>query len=111
MATDKGERVGVAVIREVCNHIFKLMHIAVAPQYQQQGYGSNILNTLLQLLNERHALKLEVGTGAFGYALKFYQRHGFRVTAIRKDFFPEHYTQPLIEEGPQYKDMLMLNFI
>lgn len=111
VALDKGDRVGVAVVREIRDLIFELMNIAVAPQYQQQGYGSRILQTILQLLDERHAIKLEVGTGTFGYPLKFYQQHGFRVTAIRKDFFLEHYTEPVMEDGLQHKDMLVLTFL
>ncbi len=100
---------GVAVLREIESGAFELMNIAVYPQYQQQGYGSKILGALIQNLKDKKAKRLEVGTGTFGYPLKFYQKLGFRVTAIRKDFFLDHYPEPVMEEGLQHKDMLLLS--
>lgn len=108
-ARDEAVLVGVAVLRKVNPKVFELMNIAVSPQHQKQGYGGRILTTLIQLLKDRKAEKLEVGTGTFGYPLKFYQQYGFRVTAIKKDFFLENYPEPVIEEGLQHKDMLMLS--
>ncbi|EXJ14911.1 acetyltransferase, GNAT family [Imhoffiella purpurea] len=52
--------------------------------------------------------RLEVGTGTFGYQLAFYQREGFRVDAIEKDFFLSNYDGPIYEDGIQLKDMLRL---
>jgi len=51
---------------------------------------------------------MEVGTGTFGYQLAFYQRHGFRVTAIDRDFFVQNYPEPIFEDGIQLHDMLRL---
>jgi hypothetical protein len=47
-----------------------------------------------------------VGTGTFGYQLAFYQRHGFRVTSIDRDFFIKNYSEPIFEDGIQLFDML-----
>jgi len=49
-----------------------------------------------------------VGTGTYGYQLGFYQRQGFRVDRIDKDFFLKHYPEPIVEDGIQHKDMLRL---
>ncbi len=51
---------------------------------------------------------MEVGTGSFGYQLAFYQRHGFRVTSIDRDFFARNYPEPIFEDGIQLFDMLRL---
>ncbi|WP_331435775.1 hypothetical protein [Photobacterium gaetbulicola] len=52
-----------------------------------------------------------MGTGTFGYQLAFYQREGFRVVGIDKDFFLDHYDEPVMENGIQHKDMLRLQLI
>ena len=48
-------------------------------------------------------------TGSFGDQLVFYQRAGFRVTGIVRDFFLKHYTTQLWERGVQHRDMLRLS--
>jgi protein-L-isoaspartate O-methyltransferase len=54
------------------------------------------------------ARRLEVGTGSFGYQLAWYQRAGFRVFAVERDFFLDNYEEPIFEDGIQLKDMLRL---
>ncbi len=54
------------------------------------------------------ARRLEVGTGTFGYQLTWYQRNGFRVFAVERDFFLANYEEPIYENGIQLKDMLRL---
>ena len=49
-----------------------------------------------------------VGTGSFGDQLLFYQRAGFRVSGLQRDFFLRNYTTQLWERGAQHKDMLRL---
>lgn len=109
VARDEGVVVGVAVLRTVSENIVELMNIAVTPGLQQRGYGNRVLSLLIRRLRNDGCQKLEVGTGTFGYQLKFYQKLGFRVTAIRRDFFLDHYAEPVIEEGLQHKDMLVLS--
>lgn len=107
---DNQEIIAVAVIQATGYNIFELKNIAIAPAQQQKGYGSKLLTALLRLLKNKGGEQLEVGTGTFGYQLKFYQKLGFRVTDIRKDFFLDHYTEPIIEDGLQHKDMLVLTY-
>ncbi|MBB3060531.1 hypothetical protein [Microbulbifer rhizosphaerae] len=54
--------------------------------------------------------RLEVGAGTFGYQLTFYQRQGFRVERIDKNFFLKSYPEPIVENGIQHGDMLRLTF-
>ncbi len=54
------------------------------------------------------ARRLEVGTGTFGYQLAWYQREGFRVFAVERDFFLVNYEEPIYENNIQLKDMLRL---
>lgn len=85
------------------------MSIAVHPALQRGGVGSALLRHVIGYCNETGATVLEVGTGTFGYQLAFYQRHGFRVTAIDRDFFVRHYPEPVFEDGIRHFRMLRLS--
>ncbi|CDI94197.1 IAA acetyltransferase [Pseudomonas aeruginosa PA38182] len=56
-------------------------------------------------------MRIELGTGTFGYQLAFYQRVGFRVDKVVKNYFLDNYDQPIYEMGIQHKDMLRLSLI
>lgn len=101
--------VGVCIIKPSDNNVLELMNIAVSPAVQQGGIGSKLLQHVIEICRHSGARRLEVGTGTFGYPLTFYQRAGFRVTNIDKDFFLLNYTEPVFENGIQHKDMLRLS--
>lgn len=84
------------------------MSIATQPALQKSGYGTALLKWVIDFFRKSGASQIEVGTGTFGYQLAFYQRHGFRVTAIDRDFFVNHYPEPIFEDGIQLFDMLRL---
>jgi len=84
------------------------MNIAVQPAHQKCGYGTVLLQWVIDFFRKAGARQIEVGTGTFGYQLAFYQRHGFRVTAIDRDFFVKNYPEPIFECGIQLFDMLRL---
>ena len=99
---------GVCVCLPRSNDAYELMNIAVAPAHQGSGYGSRLLEWVVDFLGEAGARQIEVGTGSFGYQLAFYQRQGFRVTGIDRDFFLNNYPEPVFENGIQLFDMLRL---
>lgn len=105
-----GTPVGVCVLVPLDDgtQAWELMNIAVAQAWQQHGIGSALLQRAIAWTRERGVKRLEVGTGSFGDQLLFYQRAGFRVTDIERDFFLLNYTTPLWERGVQHKDMLRL---
>ncbi|WP_198422013.1 hypothetical protein [Stenotrophomonas acidaminiphila] len=39
---------------------------------------------------------------------RFYQRHGFRVFQVDRDFFLRNYDEAIVEDGIQHRDMLRL---
>lgn len=89
-------------------HRWELMNMAVSTAWQSKGIGSALLLRAIREMRERGVQQLDVGTGSFGDQLLFYQRLGFRVTDIERDFFLQNYTTPLWERGVQHKDMLKL---
>nr|WP_300311848.1 GNAT family N-acetyltransferase [Halomonas sp.] len=102
------QAVGVYVIQDMGDDIHELMNIAVAPGHQGQGIGAKLLEHAIEFARQQGARRLELGTGTFGYQLAFYQRAGFRVMAVERDYFLTHYDEPIHEHGIQHKDRLRL---
>ncbi len=104
----QGEPVGAYVVQCIAPGVYELMSIAVLSEHQRKGIGSELLKHAVTTVRNMGAHRLEVGTGTFGYQLAYYQREGFRVFAIEKDFFLVNYKEPIYENGIQLKDMLRL---
>jgi ribosomal protein S18 acetylase RimI-like enzyme len=100
--------VGAYVVQGIAPGIYELMSIAVSPEQQRKGIGTILLKHAVATVGDLGARRLEVGTGSFGYQLAWYQREGFRVVAVDRNFFLENYPEPIYEHGIQLKDMLRL---
>jgi ribosomal protein S18 acetylase RimI-like enzyme len=100
--------VAVCAVMPLSDAAYEIMNIAVEPSRQQQGIGTGLLGHVISVFRKEGACRLEVGTGTFGYQLAFYQRQGFRVTRIDRNFFLANYPEPIFEDGIQLKDMLRL---
>lgn len=87
----------------------ELFNIVSLPNIQGQGVGSKLLKFVIAEFKSRNVSRLVLGTGTFGYQLVFYQRLGFRVNAVVKDFFIDNYDEPIYENGMQHCDMLRLS--
>ncbi|SPJ33891.1 GNAT family N-acetyltransferase [Kushneria phyllosphaerae] len=106
-----GEIVGACVLGGSRHHgELELLNIAVMPALQKRGVGTCLLETAINTAREHSYQHLVLGTGTFGYQLSFYQRHGFRVIEVQRDYFTQHYARPLFENGIQHRDRLWLAF-
>lgn len=103
-----GAVLGLCVLLPTESSAWELMNIAVAPGQQRRGLGSALLRHAIAWVHAQGARRLDVGTGSFGDQLLFYQRAGFRVVAVERDFFVRHYPEPLWERGLRHRDMLRL---
>lgn len=103
-----GSIAGVCAVVPRMQGSHELMNIAVDPARQQRGIGARLLAHVIDTYRREGAARLEVGTGAFGYQLAFYQRHGLRVFQVDRDFFLRNYDEAIIEDGIQHRDMLRL---
>lgn len=108
VAVRQGRPAGACVVQRIAPEVYELMSIAVSPECQQKGIGSELLRHVVITVHDMGARRLEVGTGTFGYQLAWYQREGFRVFAVERDFFLVNYDAPIYENGIQLKDMLRL---
>lgn len=108
IALRHGITVGACVVQPLGAGAHEIMCIAIQPSHQKSGYGSALLQWVIDFFYQSGACQMEVGTGTFGYQLAFYQRHGFRAARIDRDFFVKSYPAPIFENGIQLFDMLRL---
>lgn len=104
------EKVGVVCLYEINSQTVELKNIAVAETHQNQGLGGKIL-TYIKEISKLKYQKIIVGTGDSSFLqIRFYERNGFKKFGIRENFFLENYPEPIIENGVQLKDMVLLKF-
>lgn len=102
--------VGVFVLLRHDDTLMELKNIAVAEEWQGKGVGQAMLAEATSLARRMGAKRIEVGTGNSSLRqLAFYQRAGFRMVRIAKDYFTLNYDEAIIEDGIPCRDMVMLS--
>lgn len=88
----------------------ELVNVAVDENHQGKGYGKQIVKHAIQTAKELGFKTIEVGTGNSGVGqLALYQKCGFRMTGIDRDFFIRHYDEAIYENGIRVIDMVRLS--
>ncbi len=103
--SEEQREIAVAVVLGLSATECELKNLAVAQDLQGQGYGSILVQQLCLRYRKQYETML-VGTSQQGTA--FYRRLGFIDSHIKKNFFLEHYSQPIWENGRLCKDMYYL---
>ncbi|GAK50547.1 putative acyltransferase [Candidatus Moduliflexus flocculans] len=105
----QGELVGEFLIMPKAPDVWELMNIAVTEARHGQGIGKALLAEAIRIVRQYGAKTLEVGTGNCGFMqLAFYQKAGFRIVGVERDFFLKHCAEPIFENGIQCVDMVRL---
>ena len=105
-----GELVGAAVVHWDQSEASELLSIAVIAERRGKGVGKQIIATLQAELRERGGGALLVGTANCSLEnIAFYQRCGFRMFEVRRDYF-DYIQPPLVEHGIQMRDMIVFRY-
>lgn len=97
----------VCVVTDAGNGILEIKNIATEPKYQGRGYGKMLIEFLARTYKTQYSV-LQVGTGDSPLTVPFYEKCGFSRFHRVKNFFTEHYNQPIYECGIQLTDMIYL---
>jgi GNAT superfamily N-acetyltransferase len=92
--------------------VAELRAVAVAESVQGQGVGTAMVNAVLTVLAARGVNTALVGSASSGVRqLGFYQRCGFRLTHVERDFFTaaKGYPPDLTENGIAIRDMVWMD--
>jgi GNAT superfamily N-acetyltransferase len=104
-----GQVIGAATLRWKVEPP-EILELAVAPGWQGQGIGKQIVEWLIAEAQRRGKQQLVVGTGNSSIGnIVFYQRCGFRMDHVRKDYF-WYYREPIFENGIRARDMLVFRY-
>jgi len=88
---------------------WELMNVAVAEPYQGQGWGKKLVKAAIAQARVLGAAVLEVGTGNSSLSqLALYQKCGFRIVGVERDFFVRYYAEEIVENGIRCTDMIRL---
>lgn len=90
----------------------ELKAVAVAQSFQGQGVGKRMLREVLDDLGRRGFKRAIVGTANAGVGqLAYYQKAGFRLLRIERDFFSpaRGYPETMTDNGIRLRDMVWMD--
>jgi ribosomal protein S18 acetylase RimI-like enzyme len=90
----------------------ELKAVAVAERFQRQGVGQRMLREVLDDLGRRGFRRAIVGTANAGIGqLAYYQKAGFRLLRIERDFFSpaRGYPESMSDNGIRLRDMVWMD--
>jgi GNAT superfamily N-acetyltransferase len=102
--------VGVYVLLPTRPETVELVNIAVEEAHQGQGIGKKLVIHAIMQGRESGFKTMEIGTGNSSIGqLALYQKCGFRIVGVDRDFFLRHYKEEIYENGIQVVDMIRLS--
>ncbi|KAB7672687.1 GNAT family N-acetyltransferase [Bacillus sp. B1-b2] len=109
VAKEQDQIVGVYVLLPTRPETIELVNIAVEERKQGMGIGKKLVLHAIETAKDLGYKTIEVGTGNSSInQLALYQKCGFRITYVDKDFFLRHYQEPIFENGIPCVDMIRL---
>ena len=102
--------VGCLVLSEVDKISVEIKNISVQMEYQRKGLGKLLIADAINRSRKLGYRKVIIGTGNSSiWQLYLYQKLGFRISSIKKDYFVNHYKEPIIENGIPCRDLIELS--
>ncbi len=101
---------GATVVRWKKKDPSEILYIEVAAALRGRGYGKQIMQALQDEMRSRGGRSLLVGTANAALEnIAFYQKCGFRMYEIRRDYFA-YIQPPVLEHGIVLRDMLVFRY-
>jgi ribosomal protein S18 acetylase RimI-like enzyme len=107
-----GLPVGIVLVIDKPDGSVELKAVAVDESLHGRGVGTRLLRAVLRELRSRGARRVVVGTSSSGIGqLAYYQKAGFRLAWIERDFFSTDrgYPANLVENGILVRDMVWMD--
>lgn len=107
---ENGSLVGVIILLAQNESELEIKNIAVAENWENHGIATGMIQFAEKFAKDHDFQSLTIGTGSTSFKqLYLYQKMGFRIFQIKRDFFIKNYSEPIYENGLHLRDMLMLN--
>jgi len=102
--------IGVHVLLPTRPHTIEIVNIAVDEKSQGSGVGKILLQHAIETAKAMGYTTIEIGTGNSSLGqLDLYQKCGFRIVGVDRNFFLRHYEEDIIENGIRCTDMIRLS--
>ncbi|QNK64145.1 GNAT family N-acetyltransferase [Pedobacter sp. PAMC26386] len=109
IASYRTNTIGVFVLLALDQNIIEIRNIAIKTDYQGIGLGKRLLEKATAISKNRGFSTLRIATGNSSIGqLALYQKEGFELIDMIHNFFTDHYTNPIFENGIQCKHLLLL---
>jgi GNAT superfamily N-acetyltransferase len=102
-----GDLKSLCVVTDEGDGVYELKNIATYEQYQKQGYGTTLIQYILDYYSGKCKTML-VGTGDSPLTIPFYEKQGFIFSHVVPNFFVDNYDHPMFDNGKQLIDMVYL---
>jgi len=112
LRADDDTVMGMVLTIPESNRVVELKAVAVAPERQGRGVGQRMLARVLAELRLAGVQRVTVATSSSGIGqLAFYQKVGFRLWKVERDFFsPDRgYAAGLEENGIPLRDLVWMD--
>ncbi len=108
MIAEVGDKmIGVYLLQPISGRAVELKNIAVDASERGKGYGKQLVQHAIATARSYGYKTIEVGTGNSSIKqILLYQTCGFRMDTIVRNFFVDHYTQPIYENNVKCIDMI-----
>jgi len=105
----ENEIIGIYVVQSTDENTLEIKNIAVDEKLQGQGIGTFLLKDAEIRAKERGFKTIIIGTGDCGIKqIQLYQKVGFEIFDVKKNFLIDNYPEPIYENGKLCKDKVML---
>jgi len=107
---DKDSIIGVYVLIPTRPETAELVNVSIHEDQQGKGLGKMLIQHSIATAKSKEYKTIDVGTGNSSISqIALYQKCGFRITHVDRDFFIRHYSEPIFENGIQCIDMVRLS--
>lgn len=110
VAEIKDQWIGVYVLLPTRPQTIEIVNLAVDESYQGKGIGKKLLQHAVNTAQKMGYTTIDIGTGNSSIGqLALYQKCGFRIVGVDRDFFLRHYEEEIIENGIRCTDRIRLS--
>ena len=101
--------IGTFVLYPINQETLEIKNIAVDERLQGRGIGKLLLRKATEIAEGKGAKKIDIATSNASLGpLYLYQKAGFDIDLIKKNFIIENYPEPLFDNGIQCRHMIVL---
>ena len=103
--------VGITAIKKIDKQSIEIVNLAVNEKWQNKKIGRKLLEEAIIYAKTERYKQVIVRTGNSSISqISLYQKLGFRITNVNKDYFLDNYTYVIYEKNIQCRDQVELEY-